>query len=270
MSACSAISVAEFERDERFRRILGEMHALMGVKDHPFGRHCRMGHGRLRRAEIEGGKHLEYPWAVVHGDFQPGQRVLDAGSGRGILQYYLARKGCRVSACDIDGFRSRKLLRLHRWLHGLHLAPAPDLTSRLRKNARFFGVDIDYHIEPMQNLSWPDGTFDRVVSISVLEHLQPPSEQQRAVRQMARVLKPGGLMLLTLDYVERATDGKPDVFLPADVARVIEWSGLDPVDRPVYDVGGWDDYLKRLADFFKVPECRYSAFTLVLAKQREG
>ncbi len=266
MSACSVISVEEFESDARHKQIVAEMHALMGVADHPLGRHCRMGHGRLRRAEIEGGKHLEYPWAVGYGDFKPGMRVLDAGSGRGILQYYLARKGCRMSACDIDGFRSRKFLKLHRFFHRLRLAPAPDLTSRLRKNARFFGVDVDYHIEPMQNLSWPDETFDRVYSISVLEHIQPPEEQRQAVQQMARVLKRGGLMLLTLDYVERPTAGKADVFLPENVEQVILWSGLKPVESPIYEVGGWDDYLVRLAGFLGVPKCQYSAFTLVLAK----
>lgn len=264
--ACGVISVEEFETRPEYSRILGEMHSMMRIGPHPLGRHCRMGHGRLRRAEIEGGKHLEYPWAVVHGDFQPGMRVLDAGCGRGIFQYYLARLGCCVSGCDIDGFRSKRFLRLHRFLHSLHLAPPPDLTARLRRNARFFGVEIDYHIEPMQELSWPDDTFDRVCSISVLEHLQPSDEQRRAVRQMARVLKPGGLMILTLDYVERPIQGKTDLFLPADIGRIVGWSGLRPVEPPSFDVGEWDAYLVKLARFYGVPHCRYSAYTLVLSK----
>ncbi|OGH60279.1 MAG: hypothetical protein A3G34_09540 [Candidatus Lindowbacteria bacterium RIFCSPLOWO2_12_FULL_62_27] len=268
MSVCSVISVDEFERDPRFRKILGDMHALMGVPDHPLGRHCKTGHGRLRRAEIEGGKHFEYPWAVVHGDFQPGMRVLDAGCGRGVLQYYLARMGCRVSGCDLDGFRSRKLLRIHRLLHRLGIAPAPDLTSRLRKNARYFGIEVDYHIEPMQALSWPDAAFDRVYSISVLEHIQPLDEQKRAVEQLARVLKPGGKMILTLDYAEKTAgrESVPGLFQPADVERVIGWSGLRPVEPPVYDSGGWADYLIKLAQFFDVPSGSYSVFTLVLQK----
>ena len=266
MNDCSVISVEEFEQSARHRQILDEMHAMMGVSAHPLGRHCRMGHGRLRRAEIEGGKHLEYPWAVVHGRFEPGMRVLDAGSGRGVLQYYLAQKGCRVSACDIDGFRSRKFLKLHRFLHRLRLSPAPDLASRLRKNARFFGVDVDYHIESMQEISWPDQFFDRVYSISVLEHIQPASEQKRAILQMARVLKPGGLMILTLDYVEIPVPGKTDLFLPDDIRRVIEWSGLQPTEPPSFDVGNWNAYLTSLARFYEVPASRYSAYTLVLAK----
>ncbi len=242
------------------------MHGMMGVDAHPLGRHCRMGHGRMRRAEIEGGKHLEYPWAVMQGDFRPGQTVLDAGSGRGVFQYYLARLGCRVSACDIDGFRSKKFLRLHRFLHRLHLATAPDLTSRLRKNARFFGVDIDYHIEPMQALSWPAESFDRVCSMSVLEHLQPAAEQEKAVRCLSRALKPGGRLILTVDYVDRPTPGKADVFTPSDIHRIVEWSGLSPIEPLRFDVGNWDEYLVRLASFYGVPQCRYSAFGLVLLK----
>jgi SAM-dependent methyltransferase len=266
MNLCSVISFEEFQRNPQYRAVVDEMHAMMGRGPHAMGRHCRTGHGRLRRAEIEGGKHLEYPWAVVHGDFQPGHRVLDAGCGRGILQYYLARKGCAVSGCDIDGFRSKRLLKAQRLLHRIGLAPRPDLTTRLRANARHFGVSIDYHIEPMQALTWPDETFDRVASISVLEHIQPAADQRAAIGQLARVLKRGGLLVLTLDYTERPIEGKSDIFGPADVARVIEWSGLTPVEKPGFDTGNWDEYLRRLADFFGIPSCRYSAFTLILKK----
>ncbi len=265
-SVCSAISIEEFQGDPRRQQIVDEMHAIMGIAPHPFTEHCRMGHGRNRRAEIEGGKHLEYPWAIVHGDFKPGMTVLDAGCGRGIFQYYLARKGCRVSCCDIDGFRSRKLLKLQRFAHGLHLAPRPDLASRLRRNARSFGVDVDYHIEPMQRLTWPDATFDRVCSISVLEHIQPQSEQKAAVQELTRVLKPGGLMILTLDYTEKPGRTKADAFSPTDVARVIDWSGLRPVEKPIYEVaGGWDAYLTRFSKLLG-PKFDYGFFTLILAK----
>jgi 2-polyprenyl-3-methyl-5-hydroxy-6-metoxy-1,4-benzoquinol methylase len=267
MSVCSVISVDEFQRDPRRQQIVDEMHAMMGIAPHPFGQHCRMGHGRNRRTEIEGGKHLEYPWAIVHGDFKPGMTVLDAGCGRGAFQYYLARKGYRVSACDIDGFRSRKLLKLQRLAHGLHLAPKPDLTSRLRRNGRFFGVNVDYHIEPMQHLTWPDATFDRVCSISVLEHIQPQCEQKKAVQELARVLKSGGLMLLTLDYSEKPGSTKVDAFSPADVERMIGWSGLKPIEKPAYEIaGGWDAYLAKFSKFLGLPKLDYSYFTLILAK----
>ena len=267
MSLCSVISVEEFQGDPRRQQIVDEMHAMMGgIAPHPFGQHCRMGRGRLRRAEIESGKHLEYPWAIVHGDFKPGMRVLDAGCGRGVLQYYLGRKGCKVSGCDIDGFRSRRLLKLQRLAAGLGVAPQPDLTSRLRRNGRSFGVDVDYHIEPMQRLTWPDATFDRVCSISVLEHIQPQEEQKKAVQELVRVLKPGGLLILTLDYSEKP-GSKLDAFTPADVERVIGWSGLKTVDKPVYEApGGWERYMAGFREFLHLPKLDYSFFTLILSK----
>ena len=267
MSVCSVTSIEDFQADPRRQRIVDEMHAMMGIAPHPFGQHCRMGHGRNRRAEIEGGKHLEYPWAIVNGAFESGMKVLDAGCGRGVFQYYLAHQGCRVSCCDLDGFRSRKLLRLQRLAHRLRFAPEPDLASRLRRNARFFGVEVDYHIEPMQRLTWPDATFDRVCSISVLEHIRPRSEQQKAIQELGRVLKPGGMMLLTLDYTEKPGPDIPDAFSPADVDRIIEWSGLRPIETPVYEVaGGWDAYLEKFARFFGRPKVSYGFFTLALTK----
>jgi len=268
MSVCSVISIEEFQADPRRQKMVDEMHAMMGIAPHSFGQHCRMGHGRRRRAEIEAGKHIEYPWAIAHGNFKPGMRVLDAGCGRGIFQYYLAKLGYKVSGCDIDGFRSRRLLKLHRFAHSLGVAPEPDLPSRLRRNGRFFGVDVDYHIEPMQHLTWPDATFDRVCSISVLEHIQPQSEQKKAVQELVRVLKPGGLLILTLDYSQVPGSSKLDAFSPADVERVIGWSGLKPIEKPVYEApGGWDAYMAGFKKFMGLPaKFDYGFYTLILAK----
>jgi ubiquinone/menaquinone biosynthesis C-methylase UbiE len=126
---------------------------------------------------------------------------------------------------------------------------------------------VDYHIEPMQRLTWPDATFDRVCSISVLEHIQPPEEQKKAVQELVRVLKPGGLLILTLDYSEKPGSGKLDAFSPADVQRLIGWSGLVPVHKPVYEApGGWERYMAGFRKFVQVPDFDYSFFTLVLAK----
>jgi SAM-dependent methyltransferase len=46
----------------------------------------------------------------------------------------------------------------------------------------------------LHGLPFRNGVFDAVVSIQVLEHLQEPGE---GIREMARVLKPGGQLILT-------------------------------------------------------------------------
>ena len=49
-------------------------------------------------------------------------------------------------------------------------------------------------------LSYADESFDVVSCISVLEHM-PPDAQMAGVREMARVLKPGGRLIITYDKV---------------------------------------------------------------------
>jgi SAM-dependent methyltransferase len=55
----------------------------------------------------------------------------------------------------------------------------------------YSGIDVQGDI---QALPFATGAFDAVVNIQVLEHLNEPSD---AVREMARVLKPGGRLILT-------------------------------------------------------------------------
>jgi len=52
-------------------------------------------------------------------------------------------------------------------------------------------IDVQGDIE---SLPFADGTFDAVVNIQVLEHLKEP---RACVAEMARVLKPGGRLILT-------------------------------------------------------------------------
>jgi ubiquinone/menaquinone biosynthesis C-methylase UbiE len=141
-------------------------------------------------------KYWEYPWILSTLDLRPGLRVLDAGCGRAPVQYALADLGLNVSA--IDPFENVG------W-HGID-----------RRLAKKFGLNIEYRVEGMERISFGDGTFDRVVSASVLEHCRtkpvanelaaPQTAEDRALqaqmmREMARVLKKGGLLVVTLDMV---------------------------------------------------------------------
>jgi ubiquinone/menaquinone biosynthesis C-methylase UbiE len=58
-------------------------------------------------------------------------------------------------------------------------------------------------------LPYGDGTFDAVTAISMLEHV-PDQGDSMAVREMARVLKPGGRLILTTPFTAGEFDpGRP-------------------------------------------------------------
>ena len=102
-----------------------------------------------------------------------GASVLEIGPGAGKFLAALHADGYRrLAACDID----RYLL--------------PDVGSFLQ---RFAVLDLSF-----ERLPWADGSFDAVAAWEVLEHLENP---HHAVREISRVLKPGGIFLLSLPNI---------------------------------------------------------------------
>ena len=104
---------------------------------------------------------------VKHARVQPGQRVLDAGCGTGVVAVTAARRGAQVT--------------------GLDLTPA--LLERARENAEIAGLSIDWHEGDIEALPFGDGAFD--VVLSQFGHMFAPRPEV-AIAQMLRVLKPGG------------------------------------------------------------------------------
>jgi SAM-dependent methyltransferase len=121
-------------------------------------------------------KYWEYPWALERAQLAPGARVLDAGCGASIFPIYLAAQGYQVSAID--------------------LAPPIGLDAQ-------HGLHVDYRQGDITALPWPDVYFDAVFCISVIEHLGH-ERVKTALAELRRVLRPGGRLLLTTDYYERA------------------------------------------------------------------
>lgn len=105
-------------------------------------------------------------------DFQPGRkplRVLDAGCGTGaLLDHLQTRPGVEVFGLDFSG----QALAYTRQRGHLHLVQG-DLTR----------------------LPFPDGTFDVVTALDVVEHIR---EDEGALREVNRVLRPGGVLLVSV------------------------------------------------------------------------
>ncbi len=150
------------------RTELAELHPLPSMVQQQWG----IGHwSRL----------FEYPWVLKHGDFQSGQLVLDAAGGDTPFQAYLGGVVGRVVNVDLEIAR----LIEAREKYGLW----PGWKNVVQENG------------DLRDLWFPDGTFDRVTCISVLEHIEKP---ETVVTELLRVLKPGGKLLVTMDVASYA------------------------------------------------------------------
>jgi SAM-dependent methyltransferase len=96
-----------------------------------------------------------------------GQKVLDVGTGTGVVAITAARTGADVSGLDLT----------------------PKLLEEARQSAPIAGVTIDWKEGDAEALPYPDGSFDAV--LSQFGHMFAPRPEV-AVKEMLRVLKPGG------------------------------------------------------------------------------
>lgn len=87
-----------------------------------------------------------------------------------------------------------------------------------------------------RDLTFPDGSFDIAYSLSSIEHFGGFDGAARTMQEMARVLKPGGVLAVATEYV---LSGPPnhETFLPSDIHALIRESRLtpvEPIDEAVY------------------------------------
>jgi SAM-dependent methyltransferase len=107
------------------------------------------------------------PRLVRFAQIEAGSRVLDVGCGTGVVALTAARGGATVTGVD----------------------PTPELLERARQNAAIMRIDADWHEGDAEELPFGDALFDVVVS--QFGHMFAP-RPELAVREMLRVLKPGG------------------------------------------------------------------------------
>lgn len=98
------------------------------------------------------------------------ERILEAGAGRGRWVFYLRRKGFDVTGIDIA--RS-------------------DIDA-----ARKHDPSIPLQYDNVLRTSFSDGTFGAVISLGVVEHFEEGPQQ--AFAEVMRLLRPGGLFLVTV------------------------------------------------------------------------
>ena len=107
---------------------------------------------------------------------QPGDAVLDVGCGTGTLALEVARlvgRAGRVAGVD----------------------PGTEQIAHARSKAARRNVPIDFQIGVIEQLPFPDQTFDVVLSTLMMHHLPAPLKRQ-GLAEIARVLKPGGRLVI--------------------------------------------------------------------------
>lgn len=110
---------------------------------------------------------------------------------------------------DIGAYASEILSILVRLGYG-NLAGV-DLNPELRKSPR---ADlIRYEICNFMETPFPDASFDAITSISVIEH---GFQSQRLLREVSRLLKPGGFFIASFDYWPEKIDTRGQRFFGLD------------------------------------------------------
>ena len=123
--------------------------------------YCRTGHWRHTVQD------QIVPWVLS--DIDLGHRVLEVGPGPGLTTDVVARRVNSLTAVEIDA----------------------DLAGRLRD--RFAGTNVAVETGDATELHHPDATFTGAVSFTMLHHVPSVALQDRLLREVCRVVRPGGV-----------------------------------------------------------------------------
>jgi len=227
---------------------------------------------------------LDLVWILKNLDCPENSVILDAGAGNGLLQFMLADRGYRVISSDVgkrnipafvsELYKIKPIGRIEE-IHHSYWDGRNNNGAKEIKNDKDSAVDyrsclfegstdagqpviLYYHcdLENMKELG--DNCIDAVVSVSALEH-NPPDKVQRCMKEICRVVKPNGRILVT---ISTRKDGngfhEPSHSWLLNEKEIVEAYGLnDPIESNFVDYKSiFNDlrhsrYLKRwLASFY--------------------
>jgi ubiquinone/menaquinone biosynthesis C-methylase UbiE len=126
---------------------------------------------------------------------RPGEDVLDVGCGTGDLTLRAARQAAPTGK-----------------VYGIDAAP--EMIAEANRKAKRAKANVQFMVEPVEALSFPDGSFDVALSSLVMHHL-PGDLKRSALTEVRRVLRPGGRVVI-VDF--QPTAGQPSIWQPGGLA----------------------------------------------------
>ena len=113
-----------------------------------------------------------------------GEKVLDVGCGRGLMLIGAAKRLKSGKATGVDIWDPKDL--------------SENTADAAKQNAKIEGVADRVRIEncDARKLHYQDNSYDVVLSSTVVHNIPEREERSQAVREMWRVLKPGGQLLI--------------------------------------------------------------------------
>ena len=116
------------------------------------------------------------------------ERVLDVGCGRGLLTVAAAHRVPKGSVTGVDVWNRAAL--------------SGNRSESVLENAKIEGVEDRVEVKQgdAQDLPFPAGSFDVVISNFVVHEMKDRSAREKMMREIARVLRPGGHVAL-VDFI---------------------------------------------------------------------
>ena len=175
----------------------------------------------------------------------PGGALLDVGCGSGFI-------------IDIAKHHFQSI-------HGIDVTPA--MLEKVDRSAT--GCYISVQLGQVEAIPFPDATFDVVTAYAVLHHL---SELTQAFKEIARVLKPGGIFYSDLDpnfYFWDAFNQLPEAEIQSDFV-LREFNAVRHKDDELEATLGVDPSILHVAETMKHEEGGFKAEDLHWALQTAG
>lgn len=141
---------------------------------------------------------VEWPWALAW--YEPGMKVLDIGSDP-LFSLLLLREGATDVTLHHTSQDTQNLGKA--LIHSVGWVSLQDpWADNDRKLKMLWGYPDQFDI--------PDATYDIIYNLSVMEHVEPENWESW-LEATWRMLKPGGLMVMTCDYLVKDASSGPSI-----------------------------------------------------------